>query len=59
MAGWGLYVKAAIDRGDVERDALALGFASQLIEVQVEYRQDEQYFGSDRTALVLTAAYGF
>jgi hypothetical protein len=59
VAGWGLYLKAALDRGDAERETFALGFASQLLEVQVEYRQDEQYFGADRTALLWTAAYGF
>ena len=59
--GWPApFVSAEIERGDVERTAYALGFALiNDLDVQVEYRSDEHWFGEDGTAVVGAVRYGF
>ena len=54
------YLLGVVEAGDVERTLVAFGLAlSANWDVQVEYRDDDQYFSQDRTATLLTAIYGF
>jgi hypothetical protein len=51
------YARAAAETGDVDRREYALGARiAPGIDVEVEYRSDEAYFGSDEDALLLMAA---
>jgi hypothetical protein len=54
------FVRFDAEAGDVERQAFALGIAvPPSWEFRAEYREDEQYFSRDDTALLLVARYGF
>jgi hypothetical protein len=46
--------------GDIERETYALGVSTpKAWDFQIEYREDEQYFSEDRTALLAVARYLF
>jgi hypothetical protein len=54
------FVLADGEAGDVARATYALGLAlSRASEVRVEYLRDDQYFGQDRTAVLLNGIVGF
>jgi hypothetical protein len=54
------FVAVEAEAGDVERQSYALGTSlGEALSAQLEYRDDEQYFGSDRTALLLLLVYAF
>jgi hypothetical protein len=54
------FVAVEAEAGDVERQSYALGASlGEALSAQLEYRDDEQYFGSDRTALLLLLVYAF
>ena len=49
-----------LEAGDVGREKFAIGLAlARQLDVQLEYRNDDQYFGRDRTAYLVSAYYGF
>jgi hypothetical protein len=52
------FLLAEIERGDADGSTFALGTSiAGRVEVQCELRQDDQYFGSDDDAVLLTARY--
>lgn len=52
------YLLVEAEAGDVERRVYAAGMAIlRKLELQLEYRSDEQYFARDETALLLAARY--
>ncbi len=53
------FLLAEAETGDVNRRAVAAGVFVDAFEIQVEHRTDDQYFGVDREATLLTAGYGF
>jgi hypothetical protein len=54
------FLFAAIEAGDVERQVLAVGLSPAAnLDLQLEYRNDQQYFAADRTALLFLVRYGF
>jgi len=54
------FLLAEAEAGDVEREGYALGLSlSAGWDVQLEYRDDEQYFSVDKDALLFVARYGF
>ena len=57
---WQPYVSVEFEAGDVERAIYAAGTSpANGVDLQLEWRDDDQFFGSDGTALLLTASYGF
>jgi len=56
----GPYVRLDFETGDVERTAAGVGVSPfRSWDFEVTYRADDQFFGDDRHALLLTARYGF
>jgi hypothetical protein len=54
------FIQLEAEEGDVGRRSYALGSSlGEAFSARLEYRDDEQYFGSDRTALLLLLAWGF
>lgn len=54
------YLQAELETGDVERESYAIGITLRgELSVQLEHRDDEQFFGRDQTAMLLTTRYGF
>jgi len=54
------FVLVELEAGDVGREKFAIGLAlARQLDVQLEYRNDDQYFGRDRTAYLVSAYYGF
>jgi hypothetical protein len=54
------FVLAEAEAGDVERQSVAVGLSPRHdLDLQVEYRHDEHYFGQDDTAVLLLARIGF
>ncbi len=54
------FVLLEAETGDVDRRLYALGLApAAAVELRVEYREDDQFFGRDRDALLLTTHVGF
>jgi hypothetical protein len=54
------YVLVEAEAGGVDRQSYAVGVApAPALDLQLEYRSDDQYFGRDRTAWLLTAQHGF
>jgi hypothetical protein len=54
------FIALEAEAGDIERQSYALGTAlGSALSAQVEFRSDEQYFGRDRTALLLLVSYSF
>lgn len=54
------YLLVEGDTGDVDRWLVAVGLAVlRNLELQVEYRTDEQYFAADQRAVLATARYWF
>ena len=54
------FVLVELEAGEVEREKFAIGLAlARQLDLQLEYRSDDQYFGQDRTAYLLSAYYGF
>jgi hypothetical protein len=59
-AGVAPYLLVELEDGDVQRQRYALGVdLPSGIDLRAEYRDDDQYFGEDRTAAVVTAGYAF
>lgn len=54
------FVQGQVEAGDVERQVWAVGISpAARLDLQVEYRNEPQFFGQDKTALLLLARYGF
>jgi hypothetical protein len=54
------FIALEAEAGDVERRSYALGTAlGAALSAQIEFRNDEQYFGRDQTALLLLVSYAF
>ena len=54
------YITVEAEAGDIERRSYAIGASlGAATSAQVEFRDDEQYFGRDRTALLLLINYSF
>jgi len=58
--GTGPYVLLEGEFGDVERRSYGFGVVPlEGLAFQLEYREDDQYFGADQTAVLITTRYGF
>jgi hypothetical protein len=54
------FLSVEAEAGDVERQGYAVGVAiAEFFSCQLEFRNDEQFFGEDRTALLLLGSYSF
>ena len=54
------FVRIEGEFGDIQRESYALGVAvPSAWDFQIEYREDEQFFSEDRTALLGVARYVF
>jgi hypothetical protein len=54
------YLSVEAEAGDVERQLYVLGVAiADYFSCQLEFRNDQQFFGEDRTALLLLGSYSF
>lgn len=54
------FLQVEAEAGDLERYLFALGIAvAEDVELRLEYREDEQYFGADRNAALFMARLGF
>jgi hypothetical protein len=57
---WQPYLLLEGEAGDVQRELYAIGVSPLVqLDLQLELRDDEQYFGADHTATLLMARYGF
>jgi len=54
------FIALEAEAGDVQRQSYAIGCSlSEAFSTQIEFRNDQQYFGLDRTALLLLVSYSF
>jgi hypothetical protein len=54
------YLLAEIETGDVDRRLYAVGLnVARILELELEYRSDDQYFAQDKRAVILGARYWF
>ena len=58
--GWTPFLRLDLEDGDVGRRGCGLGLLHRGgLEIRAEYRRDDQYFGTDRTAVLGQAGYVF
>ena len=57
---WGPFLLAEGEVGEIHRQLYGLGVTNdENLELRLEYRKDDQYFGRDQTAVLLTTRVGF